>query len=135
MVATIHEKIESTLNLSAFITTPSDFDAKRESLPMIVFLHGAGERGDEMRAQRMMRKAILSWEADLAEGCEYSVTMGGLYNCFVGNGKTNRTAALCRMLGYGQMYLGNNTRAREYFNRAQSLDPSPKIAFELELMD
>ncbi len=89
--------------------------------------------GDEMRAQRMMRKAILAWEAELAEGCEYSVTMGGLYNCFVGNGKTNRTAALCRMLGYGQMYLGNNTRAREYFNRAQSLDPSPKIAFELEL--
>ncbi len=33
--------------LKYILTTPSDFDAS-ESLPMIVFLHGAGERGDDL---------------------------------------------------------------------------------------
>ncbi len=90
--------------------------------------------GDEMRAQRMIRNAILAWESELSEGCTYCVSAGGLYNCFVGNGQTNRIAALCGMLGYGQLYLGNKSEAREYFERAQSLDPSPKLALELELL-
>ena len=29
------------------LTTPSDFDPSRESLPLVLFLHGAGERGDD----------------------------------------------------------------------------------------
>ena len=32
--------------MSAVVTLPDDFDAEKESLPVIVFLHGAGEVGD-----------------------------------------------------------------------------------------
>ncbi|MBQ7922103.1 MAG: dienelactone hydrolase family protein [Clostridia bacterium] len=32
--------------LGAIITTPTGFDPAKEKLPVIVFLHGAGERGD-----------------------------------------------------------------------------------------
>ena len=32
----------------ALITFPSNFDKDKESLPMIVFLHGAGERGNDI---------------------------------------------------------------------------------------
>ncbi len=34
--------------LSAFVTVPTDFDPAVESLPVILFLHGAGERGDNV---------------------------------------------------------------------------------------
>lgn len=37
-----------TVRLSAFITTPDDYDPAKESLPMIFFLHGQGERGDDL---------------------------------------------------------------------------------------
>ena len=33
-------------SLSGIVTVPSDFDPAREKLPVIVFLHGAGENGD-----------------------------------------------------------------------------------------
>lgn len=29
------------------VTTPSDFDPAKENLPLILFMHGAGERGDD----------------------------------------------------------------------------------------
>ena len=35
------------LSLTGLITTPHDFDPAKESLPMIVFLHGSGERGND----------------------------------------------------------------------------------------
>ena len=35
-------------SLSGIVTVPADFDPKKESLPVIVFLHGAGERGDDL---------------------------------------------------------------------------------------
>lgn len=34
--------------LRYLLTTPTGFDPTKESLPMIVFLHGAGERGDDL---------------------------------------------------------------------------------------
>lgn len=34
------------IKLPYILTTPEGFDPAKESLPMIVFLHGAGERGD-----------------------------------------------------------------------------------------
>jgi len=34
--------------LKALVTTPPDYDPAKESLPMIVFLHGAGQRGDDL---------------------------------------------------------------------------------------
>ncbi len=39
--------VEST-SLKYIVTAPTDFDKQEESLPMIVFLHGAGERGDDL---------------------------------------------------------------------------------------
>lgn len=37
------------MQFPCMITLPTDFDPARESLPMIVFLHGAGERCDDTR--------------------------------------------------------------------------------------
>ena len=91
--------------------------------------------GEEMRAQKIMRDAILSWERELAEGCTYHRVIGPLYNCFVGNGTTNRLAVLYGMLGYGKLYNGDVAGAKELFTRSIALDPSPKIAFELELLE
>ena len=49
--------IEKTLTvetvLRALITTPSDYNREEERLPMIVFLHGAGERGDDLSRLRV----------------------------------------------------------------------------------
>lgn len=35
-------------SLSGIVTVPTGFDPKKESLPVIVFLHGAGERGTDL---------------------------------------------------------------------------------------
>ncbi|MBR5768188.1 MAG: prolyl oligopeptidase family serine peptidase [Clostridia bacterium] len=40
-------KINKSVSFKALVTTPPDFDPAKERLPMIVFLHGAGERGDD----------------------------------------------------------------------------------------
>lgn len=34
--------------VQGLVTVPTDFDPAKESLPVIVFLHGAGERGDDI---------------------------------------------------------------------------------------
>lgn len=47
MIVESHE-FQYTINLKAIVTVPDNFDPKKESLPMIVFLHGAGERGDNL---------------------------------------------------------------------------------------
>jgi tetratricopeptide (TPR) repeat protein len=91
--------------------------------------------GEEMRAQKIMRDAILSWESELEEGCTYHRVIGSLYNCFVGNGTTNRLAVLYGMLGYGKLYNGDVAGAKDLFAKSIALDPAPKIAFELELLD
>ena len=39
--------------LEYIITTPSGFDPAKESLPLILFLHGAGERGDNSEIIRV----------------------------------------------------------------------------------
>ena len=91
--------------------------------------------GETMRAQRIMRDAILGWEEELKDGCLYHREMGSLYNCFVGNPQNNRLAALYGMLGYGKLYNGDTAGAKEYFTKSLSLVPSPKITFELNLMD
>ncbi len=40
--------IEIIGTLSAYVTVPTDFDPAVESLPVILFLHGAGERGNNI---------------------------------------------------------------------------------------
>jgi len=90
--------------------------------------------GEEMRAQKIMRDAILSWERELSEGCVYHRTAGGLYNCFVGDGTSNRRAALYGMLGYGKLFNGDKEDALDCFGRSLITVPSPKIKFELTLL-
>ena len=91
--------------------------------------------GEEMRAQKIMRDAILRWERELEGGCKYHVQASGLYNCFVGDHRTNRLAALYSMLGYGKLYNRDIEGAKELFNKSIEYSPSPKIAFELELLN
>jgi len=91
--------------------------------------------GDEMRAQRIMREAVLNWEQELKEGCRYHRVIGGLYNCMVGDGTTNRLAALNGMLGYGKLFDGDVAGAKACFAKSIAFNPSYKIAFELELLE
>lgn len=90
--------------------------------------------GDVMRSQRIMREAMLRWEAELEEGCKYHRVIGNLYNCFVGNGETNRLSALYAMLGYGKLFNDDIEGAKAMFERSIAYDPSYKISFELELL-
>ncbi len=90
--------------------------------------------GEEMRAQKMIRDAILRWEEELAGGCTYHRSIGGLYNCFVGNQTRARLGTLYGMLGYGHLFNGDKDAARENFSRSMALSPSAKIAFELQYM-
>lgn len=90
--------------------------------------------GEEMRAQKIMRDAILRWEEELSGGCTYHRSIGGLYNCFVGDGTKNRLAALNGMLGYGCLFNGDTAGAKNRFETAMALAPSAKIGFELELL-
>jgi hypothetical protein len=90
--------------------------------------------GDEMRAQRIMRDAILAWESELEGGCKYHRGFGDLYNCFVGDSRKNRLAALYGMLGYGKLSNNDIAGAVEMFKMSVSLRPNVKIALELELL-
>ncbi len=42
-----------TGSMSAVVTTPTGFDPAKESLPVILFLHGAGERGTDLELVRV----------------------------------------------------------------------------------
>lgn len=42
------KEVEVCGSLSGVVTTPKDFDPAKESLPLIVFLNGAGERGPDI---------------------------------------------------------------------------------------
>lgn len=42
------QKVDVCGSMSGIVTVPADFDPKKESLPVIVFLHGAGERGTNL---------------------------------------------------------------------------------------
>ncbi len=48
MILEVVKKIKTEIEFKALITVPTDFNPKKESLPMIVFLHGAGERGNDL---------------------------------------------------------------------------------------
>ncbi|MBO5649152.1 MAG: phospholipase [Clostridia bacterium] len=47
------KQVEVAGVLKGLITVPRDFDPKTEALPLIVFLHGAGERGDDVERVRV----------------------------------------------------------------------------------
>lgn len=47
MISVIQPTLSVETKLTALITVPDDFDRQKERLPLIVFLHGVGERGDD----------------------------------------------------------------------------------------
>ena len=47
-MAVYRANFSAIVSLQALITTPTDFDKTKESLPMVVCLHGAGERGEDL---------------------------------------------------------------------------------------
>ena len=44
-----NSKIKPSLKMNYLVSVPEDFK-REENLPMIIFLHGAGERGDNPNA-------------------------------------------------------------------------------------
>lgn len=45
---TIEHTVTETYSLNYIVQTPADFDPEGEPLPLVLFLHGAGERGDNL---------------------------------------------------------------------------------------
>lgn len=90
--------------------------------------------GEGMRAQKIMRDAILKWEKELLTGCTYHREGTRLFGCFVGDHKSIRLSALYAMLGYGKLFNKDKNGAREMFEKSRALMPTGKVAFELELL-
>jgi len=91
--------------------------------------------GDVMRAQKIMRDAILTWEKKLDTCSEYYIA--GTSDCFtVPNPVEQRRGELYGMLGYGKLYNGDIAGARALFEKSLAMNPTGvKIAFELSLLD
>jgi len=53
------KEISAEVNYNCILTTPTGFDKEKKSLPMIVFLHGMGERGDDVERVRLLGIAKL----------------------------------------------------------------------------
>ncbi len=45
---------DESVSFNVLISTPNDYDNEKESLPLIVFLHGAGERGDDINLIKLL---------------------------------------------------------------------------------
>ena len=91
-----------------------------------------------MKAQSIMREAILDWEAQLADTRHVvPVQRGGRFFClcYVDDPLAAKEAKLYFMLGYGMLYNGDRALAKEYFTRSLALDPdNTKCRLELELL-
>ena len=90
--------------------------------------------GEDMHAKKIMRDAVLLWEAELKAGCKYYKEGTRLFGCFVGNHEKIRLAALYGMLGYGKLFSGDKEEAEKLFRLSMEMRPTFKIAFELELL-
>ena len=90
--------------------------------------------GEELRAKKIMREAILEWERELSCGCKYYRKVTQLFECFVGDYSDMRHSELLGMLGYGKLFLGDIKGAGELFTHSVEILPSYKISFELELL-
>ena len=90
--------------------------------------------GEELRARKLMRDAVLEWESELKTGCVYYRKITQLFGCFVGDFTNMRLSELYGMLGYGRLFDGDNDGASALFEKSLSISPSYKIGFELELL-
>lgn len=94
--------------------------------------------GDEMRAQRIMRDAVLAWENQLHNLSRYYSQMTvGDFVCFTGSRlREERLGALYGMLGFGKLFDKDLAGAKALFEKSQELDPTGmKVALELSLLD
>lgn len=94
--------------------------------------------GDVMKAQSIIRDAILNWEAQLADK-RHAVPAqrpGRFFClCYMDDPLENKESNLYFMLGYGMLYNGAKVLAREYFSRSLTLNPdNTKCRLELELL-
>ena len=94
--------------------------------------------GNEMEARSIIRKAILSWEEQLADKrAPGARTRGGrfFYLSFIDDPQAVKEANLYYMLGYGMLYNGDKAAAKAYFEKSFAIDPdNVKCALELELL-
>ncbi len=94
--------------------------------------------GDTMRAQAIMREAILNWETQLGD-TRHAVPAqrpGRFFClCYTDDPLETKEANLCFMLGFGKLYNGDKAQARELFARSLALNPdNTKCRLELELL-
>ena len=94
--------------------------------------------GDVMKAQSIMRDAILNWEAQLADTRHaVPVQRPGRFFClcYMDDPLEAKEANLYFMLGYGMLYNGEKETAKTYFARSLELNPdNTKCRLELELL-
>lgn len=94
--------------------------------------------GKAVEADRMMRDAILGWEAELADQRfpgSHEMNDRFFYRSYIKDPMALKHADLYYMLGYGMLYLGRRAEAKAYFERSLSLHPdNAKAALELKLL-
>ena len=94
--------------------------------------------GKEMQAQATMRRAILSWEEQMADKRGAGGRgIGGrfFYLSFIDDPQRMKLANLNYMLGYGALYNGDTAGAKELFAKSLALNPdNVKCALELSLL-
>ena len=94
--------------------------------------------GKEMQAQATMRRAILSWEEQMADKRGAGGRgIGGrfFYLSFIDDPRRVKVANLNYMLGYGALYNGDVAGAKELFAKSLELNPdNAKCALELSLL-
>ncbi|MBO4406556.1 MAG: hypothetical protein J5849_02560 [Clostridia bacterium] len=91
-----------------------------------------------MQAQSIMRRAILSWEEQLADKRGAGGRgIGGrfFYLSFIDDPQRVKEANLDYMMGYGALYNGDKAAAKEFFAKSLALYPdNVKCALELDLL-
>jgi len=94
--------------------------------------------GKEMEAQSIIRKAILSWEEQMADKRGMGPRERGgrfFYLSFIDDPIAIKQANLYSMMGYGMMYNGEIEKAKEFFKKSLAINPdNAKSALELELL-
>ncbi len=94
--------------------------------------------GDEMKAREIMRKAILDWEAQLADKRAPGARQKGgrfFYLSFIDDEKRMKEADLSCMMAYGMLFNGDKKAAKELFAKSLAANPdNVKAALELELL-
>ncbi len=94
--------------------------------------------GRGMEADRLMRDAVLGWEAELADRRypgSHEMNDRFFYRSYIQDPMTLKQADLYSMLGYGMLYMGKKEEAKACFARSLSFNPDNlKAALELKFL-